>query len=874
MIHDRDGTQDSVSGRRPRPDDKEQDESSGAAKHPRVAPRRGVVLHDHQHEHVQALVARLQSYGAAVDSSPTGTGKTFCAMAVAERMGAERILVVSPIAVEDKWRDVLSQHSQVPWNVVTYSLLTRGATRKGVIEFGDDVKTVVVTYRLTGVLGEKKVTIPAEAVPKPEFARVWCGARTVLILDEMHNVKNMLTQAAHGADALIKAVRQGGGWVMHLSATPADRMEQLGWLFKMILRHHRGESPADVARKLVRDGGGGGGGGGDSAREEKARAACEMLFAGIDFTPCDAMNRLATSGSDTGDYWGRIQAAVFKPRLESVCAHFVGALEAARRLYTPSPPPIEVRIIMCVQLPLAVTTLGSDAVLALDLLLFGLPHLICRMEMPRGDVRCFNTNLFLEDADVGRAIIRDLVLPTYCSMTPYAPLASPGGRVWVSEEVAMRWREREWRLGEERPVDVWRKLEAAQAADSAEFEDARAAHVMCVIARDRAMNVQEQRQGEEGGDGEDGEEEERNVRVAMETIKVSPLARVVTDMLRADPSMKVTVMFNYLSPLRKFVDAMRPCAEAVVLTGGATKAERKAAVLRFNTDDSVHLLCCTIQMLSEGVDLHDTRGDSRRVTFIMACPSVVRTHQAQGRIFRVGVMSHAVNCVVFGGYAAGGSAEQQLLIRLASKRGTVSMMQKGENEDGGGEWHNFYSSRSFIDAYRAAHGEGTMVGAHQSYVSSLVRQGSMSHAWYDKEVSMRMWQRVRKALESEDELLAFARQFYDPAWDERLSMVDSRAAEAVEKHVCIKAPRALEKSASSLLFALPAVHSRYLSRTDLETAMGKMRGMTFEQAVTQRPWRVNATTALLETERAGQRTGQMDTAMEAKWAARLARRMR
>jgi hypothetical protein len=83
------------------------------------------------------LVSAIQSWGAAVDGSDTGVGKTYTACAVAREMGYD-ILVVCPKAVIKSWKKVVCNHFKMKdrlVGVLNYEKLRNGRTDSEIASF-------------------------------------------------------------------------------------------------------------------------------------------------------------------------------------------------------------------------------------------------------------------------------------------------------------------------------------------------------------------------------------------------------------------------------------------------------------------------------------------------------------------------------------------------------------------------------------------------------------------------------------------------------------------------------------------------------------------------------------------------------------------
>lgn len=78
--------------------------------------------------HCQTLVESIRTNGYAVDTSETGTGKMYCAAAIAREMGTPTV-IVCPKAVIPQWEGVIKIFSVNPKALVNYEKLSRGNTR-------------------------------------------------------------------------------------------------------------------------------------------------------------------------------------------------------------------------------------------------------------------------------------------------------------------------------------------------------------------------------------------------------------------------------------------------------------------------------------------------------------------------------------------------------------------------------------------------------------------------------------------------------------------------------------------------------------------------------------------------------------------------
>jgi superfamily II DNA or RNA helicase len=78
--------------------------------------------------HVKKLVDSLYLNGHAVDMSDTGTGKMFCASAVARELNVPSI-VIAPKSIIPQWKSVIKLFDIKPLEVINYEKLVRGNTK-------------------------------------------------------------------------------------------------------------------------------------------------------------------------------------------------------------------------------------------------------------------------------------------------------------------------------------------------------------------------------------------------------------------------------------------------------------------------------------------------------------------------------------------------------------------------------------------------------------------------------------------------------------------------------------------------------------------------------------------------------------------------
>jgi len=181
-----------------------------------------------QEDHCLALIAALQAHNVSIDSSDTGTGKTYVACEIARRLGLQPI-IICPKSVMSNWNRVLKLFNVTALGISNYESIREG--------------------NWFGGIGREKCSYydPEE--------HIWSGlpSNAFFIFDEVHICKNKKTQnskvlmACHYDKTACPCLM--------LSATVADKTEyysvvayMLGFcksenLFDMQLRRYRKSNP-------------------------------------------------------------------------------------------------------------------------------------------------------------------------------------------------------------------------------------------------------------------------------------------------------------------------------------------------------------------------------------------------------------------------------------------------------------------------------------------------------------------------------------------------------------------------------------------------------------------------------------------------------
>jgi len=164
------------------------------------------VLRDYQNEHTKILLSDLQ-YGNVLDASDTGTGKTFCALAIAKHLNLFPI-VITPKSVIPSWKKV-AKIFKIDLFVSNYEQYRESKT-----EYCEKIITEIEQKNnKTGKIEKVKDVSFKWSIPE----------NVILIFDEAHRMKNSKTQNSK----MLIAAKETAAKILCLSATIADNPLQL-----------------------------------------------------------------------------------------------------------------------------------------------------------------------------------------------------------------------------------------------------------------------------------------------------------------------------------------------------------------------------------------------------------------------------------------------------------------------------------------------------------------------------------------------------------------------------------------------------------------------------------------------------------------------
>jgi hypothetical protein len=192
------------------------------------------MLRSHQIESVNSLVDVLKNHNSALDASDTGTGKTFVACAVAQRLKLPTLAVVPKIAISS-WKRVCDTLGE-SLSIINYEKLRTGNTPYGRWNTVKPAQEYLVCQCCQQKITDQKCYVHPLGIHCAEVKRkpakygnfVFDPAVKFLIFDESQRCNGMKSL---NSEMLVAAVRQDIKHLM-LSATPADsilKMRALGY---------------------------------------------------------------------------------------------------------------------------------------------------------------------------------------------------------------------------------------------------------------------------------------------------------------------------------------------------------------------------------------------------------------------------------------------------------------------------------------------------------------------------------------------------------------------------------------------------------------------------------------------------------------------
>lgn len=141
----------------------------------------------------------------------------------------------------------------------------------------------------------------------------------------------------------------------------------------------------------------------------------------------------------------------------------------------------------------------------------------------------------------------------------------------------------------------------------------------------------------------------------IEHVKVGIFAREAARILNSDPNSKVIIAVTYNTTIPMLLDrleALTPIRAMIINGEPAYKRYINQVIEAFQEHNNTYrLLIVNVASGAEGISLHDTDGRFPRTLLLSPSYSILKLHQASGRIVRVGAESLGTVRLMYGKYA-------------------------------------------------------------------------------------------------------------------------------------------------------------------------------------------------------------------------------
>lgn len=157
--------------------------------------------------------------------------------------------------------------------------------------------------------------------------------------------------------------------------------------------------------------------------------------------------------------------------------------------------------------------------------------------------------------------------------------------------------------------------------------------------------------------------------VAIEKCKIGIFERLAKKYLEDDRNAKVVIGVHYYDVLNALARNLGAFCPLILCGEIEDEAEREAIVDEFNNDKNSRLLLCISKVGGVGISLHDITGLHPRVMLLSPDFNLIDTHQATGRVYRVGTKSKTTIRLIY--VNSEGSDERNIHRILAKKSETL-----------------------------------------------------------------------------------------------------------------------------------------------------------------------------------------------------------
>ena len=196
-----------------------------------------ITLFPYQVKHVKQLQEILSNHKFALDFSMLGSGKTYTSAKIAVERGFKHILVICPVSVIPKWRQMQSDFHLPIEDIMGFQKLR--STKFHQPAHGLLSRRDYKTYQQRAHAWMAN-TWSTEEIDKVDFRitnkyKEWVNEGLLLIIDEIQNIKNISSQFL-AAQTLMTTITKADteSRVLLLSGSPIDKIEHATHIFRAL----------------------------------------------------------------------------------------------------------------------------------------------------------------------------------------------------------------------------------------------------------------------------------------------------------------------------------------------------------------------------------------------------------------------------------------------------------------------------------------------------------------------------------------------------------------------------------------------------------------------------------------------------------------
>lgn len=174
----------------------------------------------------------------------------------------------------------------------------------------------------------------------------------------------------------------------------------------------------------------------------------------------------------------------------------------------------------------------------------------------------------------------------------------------------------------------------------------------------------------------------------IEHVKVGVFAREAASILNDNPNAKVIIAVTYNTTIPMILDRLKDITnvQALIINGEPQYKRYVEEIKRVfqQHDNTYRLLIVNIASGAEGISLHDTDGRFPRTLLLSPSYSILKLHQASGRIVRVGSKSVGTVRMIYGKYYLDTDIdikEQRIADALTRKTNVMKTILIKDNND-------------------------------------------------------------------------------------------------------------------------------------------------------------------------------------------------